>query len=98
MPREMWKCYRCGYEWFCHSDLESSNPQCPRCRSYYTLSRRTYDKILDKVLKATPENPGSPPFLLVLGKILEELGIRFRPLATLTLTSRIIEDVRARRR
>jgi|GEM_PF-4017173 len=72
--------------------MEKLRLQCPKCMRYNTIPEELYQNILNEVLSHS--NLDEPKFLETAGIILEKQGITFRPIATIKLILRIMDDAK----
>lgn len=92
-------CLACWHPWTARKadkELSLRWRQCPRfdCRSYDTIPLQSYYNIVASVKALTPPNPGGADIITALRQVLKELGVRFRPISTLNLALKVIEEVK----
>jgi len=75
--------------------MEGRARQCPSCWTAEIIRSVDYDAMVS-IAVAMGENPG--PLIDALMAIVEVQGLTMRPLRTLALIKRIVEDARARRK
>jgi len=84
-----WRCVKCGYVW----ESRAQPKRCARpCGSYWIVKDKKYRQILDNI--KTQINESTPLFdrFIIAAEILRSEGITLRPLKTLQMLQRLLED------
>lgn len=84
-------CLSCGHRYEAYKD-EVQNRRCPvpECRSYDVIESRVHDEIIADIKKLAPDGPLR---LKTLNAIIKRRGLRFRPISTLYLVEKALDDV-----
>ena len=82
-----YRCLNCGDVW----DAKGKPVQCPKCRKTDLIREDEFKEIIEQCQKLDPSNPRLR--LQVLKAILSVRGLKFKPLATLNLADRVLEDL-----
>ena len=87
-------CLDCGHTWLrrkADEDLSKTRRQCAKCWSDLVYPVETYNRILVKVSRG---NPVPYERIDALINILAQEGITLRPIRTLFLVRKVLEDLR----
>ena len=89
MPIE-YLCLECDHRWDAYKsrdEIKKFARQCPHCWSYEVMPTASYWRIVDLVRHG---NPG--PWIDAFFGVLQEEGLRLKPLKTWRLIQRILRD------